>query len=51
MYTEEQMSNIIIEHTKEIAGLWESTKSAHKRHDDIKDITSGIHNLGVISRQ
>jgi uncharacterized membrane protein YjjP (DUF1212 family) len=45
MHTAEQLSAIAIEHTKEIARLWESAKSAHKRIDENDQITAGIHEL------
>lgn len=34
-----------IENSKQIAALWESVKSAHKRLDDNDKITAGIHEL------
>jgi chromosome segregation ATPase len=43
--TAEQIANKLMEHTKEIAALWESSKSAHKRHDDNGAVITGIHEL------
>lgn len=45
MYSEEQVNKIALDHTKEIAALWESSKSAHKRLDENNRITAGIHDL------
>ncbi len=45
--TAEQVTEKVIEHTGEIAALWESTKSAHKRIDENDRITEGIHKLCV----
>jgi ribosomal protein L1 len=43
--TAEQMANNIIELTKEVAALWESSKSAHKRLDENGGVVSSIHEL------
>lgn len=39
------MAQIALEHTREIAALWESLKSAHKRIDENDRLTAGIHKL------
>lgn len=36
---------MVIEHTREIAALWESTKSSHKRIDNNERMIAGIHEL------
>ena len=41
----EEHSKLALQHTKEIAEIWASTKSAHKRLDENDRITMGIHDL------
>lgn len=45
MYTPEQISELTLKHASEIAALWQSAKSAHKRIDDNENIAAGIHEL------
>lgn len=45
MYSNEQLSQQVNENGKEIARLWESTKSAHHRINANDEITAGIHDL------
>ena len=47
MNTPEQLSQMVIEHTKQIAALAESTKSAHHRIGEMADLTSSIHKLAA----
>lgn len=37
----------LMSHSKDIAALWENTKSAHKRLDENDKIASGIHKLAA----
>ena len=41
----DQMSNTILEHTKEISALKESGKSAHHRIDRMDKLTEAVHSL------
>jgi ABC-type transporter Mla subunit MlaD len=43
--TEQQMHDLVIGVTKDLAALAESVKSAHQRIDENNQITSGIHDL------
>ena len=45
MYTPEQVSKILLEHTGEIAALRADAKLAHKRIDETDRITASIHEL------
>ena len=47
MYTDGQIYQIVHEHTGEVAALWESTKSAHKRIDKVESTTQYIHQLAT----
>ena len=47
MMTPEQQASAIIEHGKEIAKLWESTKSAHHRLDKNDELIQHIHRLAT----
>lgn len=40
-----KVKELTLEHAREIAALWQSTKSAHKRIDDNENIAAGIHEL------
>ena len=42
---EEQITKIVMEHTKEIAAVLGSAKSAHKRIAEIDKIAEGVHDL------
>lgn len=44
---EQQMTEFAMDTTKNIAALWESTKSAHKRLDENDKVTKGIHQLSA----
>lgn len=44
---EQQMHEFVLNATKELSALWESTKSAHKRIDESDKVTSGIHKLSA----
>ena len=41
----DQLSNMVLEQGKQMAALWESTKSSHKRHDSQEKIASSVHEL------
>lgn len=43
----EQMTTQVIQNTKDVATLRESTKSAHKRIDENDRMTEGIHKLAA----
>lgn len=43
--TEQQLTEFAMDTTKNIAALWESTKSAHHRLNENDRITAGIHEL------
>lgn len=43
----ENTSQLAHENAKEIARLWESTKSAHHRISENDKMTAGIHNLAI----
>ena len=45
--TQEQLTHQIMAQNKDIAALWENTKSAHKRMDENDRITKGIHKLAA----
>lgn len=42
---EQQLMSFAMDTTKNIAALWESTKSAHHRINETDRITAGIHDL------
>ena len=42
---QDQVSSVMLEHSKEISALWESSKSSHKRHDDYQKIVESVHEL------
>lgn len=44
---EQQITEFAMDTTKNIAALWESTKSAHKRLDENDKVTKGIHQLSA----
>jgi methyl-accepting chemotaxis protein len=41
------MNHLVIQHTKDIAALLESVKSAHKRIDATEELSNGIHKLAA----
>jgi len=45
MHTPEQLAQVVLNHTKDIAAIKESVKSAHKRIDDNDRIIASIHEL------
>jgi len=45
MQNREQATGMAIENAKEIAALWENSKSAHKRIDRMDKLTEGVHEL------
>jgi methyl-accepting chemotaxis protein len=47
MPSSEQISEMVIQHTKDIAAIQESAKSAHKRLDENGLIINGIHKLAA----
>jgi chromosome segregation ATPase len=47
MNTPEQLSQMVVQHTKDIAAVWESTKSAHHRLNENAEIISSIHKLAA----
>lgn len=47
MSTPDELSQMVFQNGKDIAALWESTKSAHKRIDENDRITTGIHELAA----
>ncbi len=44
---EEQITAKLMHHEGEIAGLWQHSKSAHKRIDENERVTEGIHRLAA----
>ena len=47
MNTPEQLSQMVLEHTRDIVALKESSKLVHKRIDATEKLTSGIHELAA----
>ena len=45
--TQEQLVCQIMSHSGDIAALWESSKSAHKRIDENNGIAKGVHKLAA----
>ena len=45
--TQEQLTGQILSHSRDIAALWESSKSAHRRIDENNGIAKGIHKLAT----
>ena len=41
----DQISSQLMDHTRDISALWESAKSAHKRHDNHEQIALSVHEL------
>lgn len=41
----DQLSNMVLEHSKQMAALIESVKSSHVRHDNQEKIASSVHEL------
>ena len=45
--TQEQLTGQIMTHSKDIAALWETSKSAHRRINESDEIAKGIHKLAA----
>ena len=45
--TQEHMMEQLMAQNKDVAALWESAKSAHKRIDETDEIIKGIHRLAA----
>ena len=45
--TQEQLLGQIMAHSRDIAALWENSKSAHRRIDENDSIAKGIHKLAA----
>ena len=45
--TQEQLTGQILSHSRDIAALWESSKSIHRRINESDGIAKGIHKLAA----
>jgi uncharacterized coiled-coil DUF342 family protein len=47
MVDKNKLAHIVLEHAEEISALKESAKSAHKRIDNLREVTDGIHKIAA----
>ena len=45
MYSQEQVTQLLNQHTRDIAAVQESTKSAHHRIGEVNKLTESVHEL------